>query len=77
MRLYRSGLVPRLIPAMGLVGAPLFLVAAGVASIVGLNQQASVVLGIVVIPIFLWELSLGLWLTVKGFRPSAVAALAA
>jgi hypothetical protein len=74
--LYRSRLVPRLIPAMGLVGAPLFLLAAG-ASILGLNEQTSVLSGIVVIPIFLWELSLGLWLTVKGFRPSAVAALAA
>ena len=72
--LYRSRLVPRLIPTMGLVGAPLFLVAAG-ASVIGLNQQASVLSGIVVIPIFLWELSLGLWLTIKGFRPEAVAAL--
>ena len=73
--LYRSRLVPRAIPAMGLIGAPLFLVAAA-ASILDLNQQASVVSGIVVIPIFFWELSLGLWLTFKGFRPEAVAALA-
>ena len=32
--------------------------------------------GIAVIPIFFWELSLGLWLTIKGFRPTAAAALA-
>ena len=74
--LYRSRLVPRLIPAMGLVGAPLCLIAAA-ASIIGLNQQASSCRGIVVIPIFLWELSLGLWLTVQGCRTRAVAALAA
>ncbi len=73
--LYRSRLVPRAIPALGLIGAPLFLVLAG-ASILGLNEQASVASGIAVIPIFFWELSLGLWLTFKGFRPSAVAALA-
>ena len=73
--LYRSRLVPRLIPAMGLVGAPLFL-ACAVASILGVNEQASVISGIAVIPIFAWELSLGLWLTFKGFRPAAVAELA-
>jgi hypothetical protein len=74
--LYRSRLVPRAIPAMGLIGALPFLVLAG-ASILGLNEQTSVASGIAVIPIFLWELSLGLWLTFKGFRPAAVAALAA
>ena len=73
--LYRSRLVPRAIPAMGLIGAVPFLVLAG-ASVLGLNEQASLVSGIAVIPIFFWELSLGLWLTFKGFRPSAMAALA-
>ena len=74
--LYRSRLVPRVLPAMGLIGAPLFLASAA-ASVVGANEQMSVLSGIVVIPIFFWELSLGLWLTFKGFRPSAVATLAA
>src|SRR5688572_28310058 len=32
--------------------------------------------GITVLPIFLWEFSLGLYLVVNGFRPSAMAALA-
>ena len=73
--LYRSRLVPRAIPTLGLVGAPLFLVLAA-ASILGLNEQASLISGIAVIPIFFWELSLGLWLTFKGFRPTAVAELA-
>jgi Domain of unknown function (DUF4386) len=67
--MYRSRLVPRVIPAMGLIGAPLFLVSAG-ASVLGFNEQVSVVSGITVIPIALWELSLGLWLTFKGFTPS-------
>jgi hypothetical protein len=73
--MYRSRLVPRVIPAMGLIGAPLFLVSAS-ASILGFNEQVSVLSGIVVIPIALWELSLGLWLVFKGFDRSAVAALA-
>ena len=73
--LYRSRLVPRAIPAMGLIGAPVFLVSATL-SILGLQEQVSV-LPLIALPlIFVWELSLGLWLTFKGFRPSAVAALA-
>ena len=68
--MYRSRLVPRVIPAMGLIGAPLFLVAVS-ALILGFNEQASVFYAIAVIPIALWELSLGLWLTFKGFNPSA------
>ena len=28
-----------------------------------------------VVPEFLWELGLGIWLIVKGFNPSAVASL--
>ena len=73
--LYRSRLVPRAIPAMGLIGGVPFLILAG-ASVLGLNEQDSLVSGIAVIPIFFWELSLGLWLTFKGFRPAAAAALA-
>jgi hypothetical protein len=73
--LYRSRLLPRVIPALGLIGAPLFLVSASL-SILGVNEQVSVLSGIALPAIFLWELSLGLWLTFKGFRPSAMAALA-
>jgi hypothetical protein len=40
------------------------------------NEQVSVLSGLALPLIFFWELSLGLWLTFKGFRPSAVAALA-
>ena len=60
---------------MGLIRALPFLVLAA-ASILGLNEQASLLSGIAVIPIFFWELTLGLWLTFKGFRPAAVTALA-
>jgi hypothetical protein len=74
--MFRSRLVPRAIPAMGLIGAPLFLISAGL-SVVGLNEQDSVVSLIALPLIFFWELSVGLWLTFKGFRPAAAMALAA
>jgi len=72
--LYRSGLVPRILPAMGLVGAPLLL-ASDIAVFFGLYDRMAPVAAIATIPIAVWEFSLGIYLTVKGFRPSAVAAL--
>jgi len=68
--MYRSGLVPRVIPVMGLIGGPLIL-AAGTATLLGLNEQVSVWSVIATAPIFAWELSLGIWLIVKGFNSSA------
>ena len=72
--MYRSGLVPRVIPVMGLIGAPLLL-AAKIATVYGVNDDSTMWSVIALAPIFFWELSLGIWLAVKGFRPSAVAAL--
>jgi hypothetical protein len=69
--MYRSGLVPRVIPLMGLIGAPL-LIASAIATMFGINDQFSVWSGIAVIPIFFWELSLGVYLVVKGFKPSPI-----
>lgn len=67
--LYRSGLVPRVIPAMGLVGGPLLL-AANLGVMFGVNEQTSVVSAIALAPLFLWELSVGVYMAFKGFRPS-------
>ena len=69
--LYRSGLVPRVIPAMGLVGGPLLLAPFG-AALLGGTGPISGVWGVAVIPIFLWELSLGVYMTFKGFKPSTI-----
>lgn len=69
--LYRSRLVPRLIPALGLVGAPL-LAASTLATMFGVNQQMSAFTAIATLPIFLWELFLGLWLTFRGFNSAAL-----
>jgi Domain of unknown function (DUF4386) len=71
--LYRSGLVPRLIPVMGLIGAPL-LIASATATLFRGNEPVTVLAAIATVPIFLWELSLGVWLVVKGFKPSPITA---
>jgi Domain of unknown function (DUF4386) len=68
--LYRSRLVPRLIPAMGLVGAPL-LITSATGMILGLNELGSAFSAIATAPIFFWELSVGLWMTFKGFNRHA------
>ncbi len=69
--LYQSRLVPRALPLIGLIGAPL-LVAADVAVLFGIIGRTSPEAAITALPIALWELSLGLWLVVKGFRPSPI-----
>jgi uncharacterized protein DUF4386 len=71
--MYRSGLVPRVIPLMGLIGAPLLL-SAKVATILGVNDDSTVWSLSALAPIFCWELSLGLWMAVKGFKPSPITA---
>ena len=72
--LYRSRLVPRIIPAAGLIGAPL-LFASALGMVLGLHNDQSVFAAVALAPIFFWELALGLWMTFKGFKPSALAAL--
>lgn len=74
--MYRSRLVPRLIPALGLIGAPLFISSA-IGTMLGVNEMLSVWSGLGAAPIFAWELSLGLWIAIKGFRPAAPLMLAA
>lgn len=69
--LYRSRLVPRIIPLVGLIGAPLLL-ASVMATIFGLWGQTSPVGVIAAFLVALWEFSLGVWLVVKGFTPSAI-----
>jgi hypothetical protein len=56
------------------VGNGMF-VAAAVAILFGVIEASSVWQIIATLPEFLWELSLGIWLIVKGFNPSAIARL--
>ena len=71
--MFRSGLVPRVIPLVGLVGGPL-IISSAAALMFGVWTQASVWHGIAAAPIFAWELSLGVYLIVKGFKPSPITA---
>lgn len=68
--MYRSGLVPRIIPAVGLVGAPMLL-AFFLAALFGAVDQVSAAGMLLALPIAAWEFSLGVWMTVKGFRAPA------
>jgi len=73
--LYQPRLVPRILPLLGFIGAPL-LIANTIVVMFGITTGPIYVLtGIGVLPIALWEFSLGVWLTVKGFDPSAIASL--
>ena len=71
--MYRSGLVPRGMAMLGLIGGPLLIVAF-VAVLFGVFAQVSLPAAIATIPEFLWELSLGIYLVVKGFKPSPITA---
>jgi hypothetical protein len=74
--MYTSRLVPRRMAMLGLVGGPL-IIASGAAVVLGVIEAGGVWQSIAAIPEFLWELSLGIWLVVKGFNPSALASLSA
>lgn len=69
--MYRFRLVPRFIPLMGLVGAPL-LFASSLATLFGGHGQISSSAFVFALPIAAWEFSLGVYLTVKGFRRPVV-----
>ncbi len=69
--LLRAGLVPRALPIIGLVGAPLLLIAA-VGTLFGIIDQVSPVGFLSALLIAAWEIGLGFWLVIKGFNPDAV-----
>jgi len=71
--LYRSGLVPRAIPLVGLVGGPLLLVSDG-AILWGVYLPDAPLAFLGALPVALWELILGVWLIARGFLPAAEAA---
>jgi hypothetical protein len=72
--MYRSGLLPRAMAILGLIAGPVLL-ARFVGILFGVFEPGSVLGSLMVAPEFLWELSLGIWLTVRGFNPSALASL--
>jgi Domain of unknown function (DUF4386) len=72
--LYQSRLVPRALSMIGIVGGPILL-AGYFAVMFGLLGQHDALAGMSAIFVALFEFSLGIWLIVRGFNPSAVASL--
>ena len=72
--LYQSRLVPRGLSLIGIVGGPVLLV--GYFSVLfGLVGQHDSLAGLSALLVALFEFSLGVWLIVKGFNPTAITAL--
>jgi hypothetical protein len=71
--MYRSGLVPRRLAMLGLIGGPL-IIASGTGVLFNVFEPQSAPQVIATVPEFFWELLLGIYLIVKGFRRSPVTA---
>ncbi|MEU9129329.1 DUF4386 domain-containing protein [Kitasatospora sp. NPDC048540] len=70
--LHRSRVIPRAITVLGLIGGPL-ICASAVAVLFGLYGQLSGPGTAAALPVFAWEVSLALWLIIRGFRTPATA----
>jgi len=68
--MYKSGLVPRKLAWLGLVGGPLIILS-GTLVLFGVADSGGALQGLATIPEGLWELSLGVYCAVKGFRTSS------
>lgn len=71
--MYRSGLLPRRMALLGLIGGPLAFVG-GVFVLFGAFQDPSTPLFAFTVIEIAWEASLALYLTIKGYRPSPLLA---
>jgi hypothetical protein len=65
--MYTSQLVPRGLAIVGLIGGPLLLIAA-VLVLFDVIEGGGSVQGLMSIPEAFWELSIGIYLIVKGYR---------
>jgi hypothetical protein len=68
--LYRGRLVPRAIPALGLVGAPL-MIAYVIVAMLGRSETGTTLNQLAGAPFFIWELAIALWMVFKGFDRKA------
>jgi hypothetical protein len=65
--MYKTGLVPRRMALLGLIGGPLSVFGACFV-VFGAWEQTSATQFLFTVPEILWEASLGIYLTVKGFK---------
>ena len=68
--MYRTQLVPRPWPWLGLVGGTLIIIS-GTAAMFGGGHPSGTFQGIATIPEFIWELFLGIYCTIWGFKRDA------
>jgi hypothetical protein len=71
--MYRSGLMPRGLTWLGMIGGPLQSLA-GIGVLFDLYDAGGPVQGIATIPEIIWELSLGIYPTIWGFKSSPILA---
>jgi uncharacterized protein DUF4386 len=71
--MYRSGLVPRRAAWLGLIGGPLIIVSGTAVMFTGNDPSSALrsLQGLATIPEFFWELFLGIYCTIWGFRRDA------
>jgi hypothetical protein len=69
--MYRSELVPRRMAVLGLVGGSLICIS-GILVMFGIAQAGGPLQGIATVPEFLWELSLGIYPLVWGFKAAPI-----
>ncbi len=69
--MYRSGLVPRRMAMLGLIGGPM-LIASFVLILFGVYENGSGPAFLMALPEIVWEASLGIYAAWKGFKPSPI-----
>jgi hypothetical protein len=71
--MYRSQLVPRRWTWLGLIGGPLIIISGTAVMFTGNHPSSTLhsLQGLMTIPEFLWELFLGIYCTIWGFRKAA------
>ena len=69
--MYKSGLVPRRMAVLGLVGGPMLILSFGLI-LFGAYENGSTPAFLLALPEIVWEASLGIYAAWKGFRPSPI-----
>jgi hypothetical protein len=69
--MYRSGLVPRRMAMLGLVGGPMLILSFGLI-LFGVYENGSTPAALLALPEIAWEGSIGVYAAWKGFRPSPI-----
>ena len=69
--MYRSGLVPRPMAMLGLIGGPMLILSFGLI-LFGVYENGSGPAFLLALPEIAWEASLGIYAAWKGFRPSPI-----